>query len=100
LLEEYSELRNKIFIPSDHDIKLANTVLRFFERNYDSDIMVRCMKRYLVKSKEIAVSLDDFTKRLTGLCDEVVAERRSREEIAELLAKTKERMEELNHNEL
>jgi len=79
LLEEYSELRNKIFVPSDHDVKLATTVVKFFERNYDSDIMVRCMKRYLVKAKDIAVSLDDFVRRLTMLCDELVAERRSRE---------------------
>lgn len=93
LLETYSEKRNKIFIPSSHDDKLANTVVAYFKRNYDYDILIKCIKRYLVKSKGIDVSLDEFVKQLTIISEEVVGEIKDAEETKELLKKTRERME-------
>lgn len=96
LLEEFSEKKNKIFIPSSHDERLSETVVKYFKRNYDYDIMIRCVKRYLMLTKDVSVSLDDFVKKLTLICDEVVLDINTRRQTKELLQKTKDRMEGFN----
>lgn len=64
-----------------------------FRNNGDEDVIEDCIKKYILSSKEIAFSLNDFAMRLTGIYKEICDARNSRNEVNKLLAETKKRME-------
>lgn len=93
LLVTLGEKKNKVFIPSDYDIRIADGLVRMFIKNNDDDIVEDCIKKYILSSPDIAFSINDFATRLTGIYKEIKDQKRSKDEVNKLLAETRKRME-------
>jgi len=93
LLVTLGEKKNRVFLPSDYDLRIAAGLERMFIKNHDDDLIEECIKKYILSSNEITFSISDFATRLTGIYKDLKDGKKSREQMNKLLAETKERME-------
>ncbi len=93
LLITLGEKKNKVFLPSDYDNRIADGLVRMFQHDHNEELIETCVKKYILSSKEIAFSLNDFAMRLTGIYEAVKTQYAHEQEMKKLLRETKERME-------
>ena len=90
--EKYCDEFDKLFIPSPGDEGILDNMCRFYDKNYDAQLLEESIKLYIKGSVEETIQIYEFAVVSGKVREKALEERADRKEIADLMKATQERM--------
>ena len=92
-LREQAKDAGKLYFAKETDAENAKSIVEYFNRHHNEEIMDQCVTEYVASEKDAVVTLGGFASKISWIVERIKRDWVSKRKFQELVETTRVRME-------